>query len=86
MLPEDVIDRMVCEIPDARRIDIDGTNHYSILFQPNARRDRAMLEFLKTRSLIPLLDIPEKGKSRFVRWAVAEFLPAAREIPSFCLT
>ena len=48
LLPEDVIDRMVQEIPHARRIDIEGTNHYSILFQPNAHRDQAILEFLKT--------------------------------------
>ncbi len=47
LLPEDVIDRMVREIPDARRIDIEGTNHYSILFQPNAHRDQAILEFFK---------------------------------------
>ena len=37
LLPEDVIGRMTREIPGARRIDLEGTNHYSILFQPNAR-------------------------------------------------
>jgi pimeloyl-ACP methyl ester carboxylesterase len=46
LLPEDVIDRMVHEIPDARRTDIEGTNHYSILFQPSTHRDQAILDFL----------------------------------------
>jgi pimeloyl-ACP methyl ester carboxylesterase len=48
LLPEDVVDRMVREIPGARRVDVKGTNHYSILFQPNAYRDQAILDFLKT--------------------------------------
>jgi pimeloyl-ACP methyl ester carboxylesterase len=48
LLPEDVIDRMVQEIPNVKRIDVEGTNHYSILFQPNARRDQTILDFLKT--------------------------------------
>jgi pimeloyl-ACP methyl ester carboxylesterase len=48
LLPEDVVDRMVREIPGARRVDVKGTNHYTILFQPNADRDQAILDFLKT--------------------------------------
>jgi pimeloyl-ACP methyl ester carboxylesterase len=47
LLPEDVVARLVLEISDARRIDLEGTNHYSILFQPNPHRDRTILEFLK---------------------------------------
>jgi pimeloyl-ACP methyl ester carboxylesterase len=47
LLPEDVVERMVREIPNAKRIDIEGTNHYSILFQPNKMRDQTILEFLK---------------------------------------
>ena len=47
LLPEDVADRMAREIPNARKVDIEGTNHYSILFQPNKKRDQAILEFLK---------------------------------------
>ncbi|MEW6186042.1 MAG: alpha/beta hydrolase [Thermodesulfobacteriota bacterium] len=47
ILPEDVVDRMVREIPDVRRLDVQGTNHYSILFQPHPARDRAILDFLK---------------------------------------
>jgi len=47
LLPEDVIDRMVREIPHAGRMDLEGTNHYSILFQPNENRDQAILKFLE---------------------------------------
>ena len=47
VLPEDVADRMVREIPNARRIDLEGTNHYTILFQPNERRDQIILKFLE---------------------------------------
>jgi pimeloyl-ACP methyl ester carboxylesterase len=46
LLPEDVAERMVREIPTAKRIDVKGTNHYSILFQPNKMRDQAILKFL----------------------------------------
>jgi hypothetical protein len=46
LLPEDVVDRMVHEIPNARKVDIKGTNHYSILFQPNKNRDQTLLKFL----------------------------------------
>ena len=47
LLPEDVTERMVREIANVRRVDVDGTNHYTIVFQPNGERDRAILEFLK---------------------------------------
>ncbi|MGZ3495918.1 MAG: alpha/beta fold hydrolase [Thermodesulfobacteriota bacterium] len=46
LLPENVVERMVREIPNAKRVDIEGANHYSILFQPNQKRDQAILEFL----------------------------------------
>jgi len=46
LLPQEAVDRMLKEIPDARYIDILGTNHYSIIFQPNGVRDQAMLDFL----------------------------------------
>ena len=46
VLPESAVDKMVSEIPDARRIDIKETNHFSILLQPNEKRDRAIQEFL----------------------------------------
>ena len=47
VLPKDVAERMVREIPNARTLDLEGTNHYTILFQPNKKRDREILEFLK---------------------------------------
>jgi hypothetical protein len=37
---------MVREMPNAREVDIEGTNHFSILFQPNKMRDQTILEFL----------------------------------------
>jgi pimeloyl-ACP methyl ester carboxylesterase len=47
LLPEDVIDKMIREIPDAKRFDVEGMNHYGIVFQPHAVRDRAIRKFLK---------------------------------------
>ena len=47
VLPESAVERMVSEIPDALRIDIKGTNHFSILLQPNQMRDKAIREFLE---------------------------------------
>jgi hypothetical protein len=47
LLPEDVVQKMVREIPKAKRVDVEGTNHYSILFQNHPERNRAILEFLE---------------------------------------
>ena len=47
LLPEEVIGEMVRKIPDVKRFDVGGTNHYSIIFQPHEARDRAILEFLE---------------------------------------
>jgi pimeloyl-ACP methyl ester carboxylesterase len=47
VMPEDVAERMVQEIPSAKRVDIEGANHYSILFQPNKKRDQIILNFLE---------------------------------------
>jgi pimeloyl-ACP methyl ester carboxylesterase len=47
VLPEDVADRMVHEMPNAKRVDVKGVNHYTILFQPDEKRDQAILHFLK---------------------------------------
>jgi len=46
VLPENVAKRMVREMPNAKRFDVEGTNHYTILFEPNAVRDKAILQFL----------------------------------------
>lgn len=47
VLPEDVAERMEREIRNVKRIDLEGTNHYSILLQPNPTRDQAILNFLE---------------------------------------
>ena len=47
LLPEPVVKRMVSEIPHARYVDIKGTNHYGIIFQPDRVRDEALRSFLK---------------------------------------
>ncbi len=46
VLPESAAQRMLKEIPDVRCVPIDGTNHYTILFQPNPTRDDALNGFL----------------------------------------
>jgi hypothetical protein len=47
LLPEDVINKMTDEIPDVRRFDVAGTNHYGILLKSHAARDEAIREFLQ---------------------------------------
>jgi pimeloyl-ACP methyl ester carboxylesterase len=47
LLPRDVAERMCSEISHARCTDINGTNHYSIVFEPNEERDEVIREFLK---------------------------------------
>ena len=46
LLPEDVIDRMLREIPNSKLVNVEGTNHYSIIFHSNEVRDRAIQEFI----------------------------------------
>jgi pimeloyl-ACP methyl ester carboxylesterase len=47
LLPEDVIKKMTDEIPEVRRFDVKGTNHYGILMKTQAARDEVIREFLK---------------------------------------
>ena len=47
LLPEDVVERMLREIPTATRFDVEGVNHYGIIFQPHEARDKAILSFLE---------------------------------------
>jgi pimeloyl-ACP methyl ester carboxylesterase len=47
VLPKDVAERMVRKIPNARCVDLKDTNHYTILFQPNKRRNQEILKFLE---------------------------------------
>jgi len=46
LLPEGAVEKMVREIPNARRLDLPGTNHFSILFNPSLKRDQAIRDFL----------------------------------------
>jgi pimeloyl-ACP methyl ester carboxylesterase len=47
LLPQDVIDRMMREISDVQRFDVEGMNHYGIVFQPHAARDEVIRKFLR---------------------------------------
>jgi pimeloyl-ACP methyl ester carboxylesterase len=47
VLPKDVAERMVREIPNARCVNLENTNHYTILFQPNEKRNQEILKFLE---------------------------------------
>jgi pimeloyl-ACP methyl ester carboxylesterase len=47
LLPQEVIEKMTREIPEVRRFDVEGTNHYGIVFQPHEARDEAIKGFLK---------------------------------------
>ena len=47
LLPEDVITKMMREIPNVLRFDVEGMNHYGIVFQPHEARDAAIRKFLK---------------------------------------
>jgi pimeloyl-ACP methyl ester carboxylesterase len=46
VLPKDVAERMIREIPRVRKVDIKNANHYTILFQPNKLRDQTIIKFL----------------------------------------
>jgi len=46
VLPETAAEKMLREIPDARKMDIQGANHYSVVLQPNQYRDQAICDFL----------------------------------------
>lgn len=47
LLPQDALERMLRALPSARHVDVTGADHYSIVFQPHAGRDRALREFLR---------------------------------------
>jgi pimeloyl-ACP methyl ester carboxylesterase len=46
VLPETAAEKMVSEMANAQCVDVAGTNHYSIVLQPNEKRDEAILDFL----------------------------------------
>lgn len=47
VLPEEAVEQMLREIRNAKRVDLEGTNHYTILFQPSEKRDQAIFRFLR---------------------------------------
>jgi pimeloyl-ACP methyl ester carboxylesterase len=49
VLPETAAVRMISEITNASLSNIDGSNHFSILFQPYETRDQAIRDFLKEK-------------------------------------
>jgi len=49
LLPQEVLERMLREIPNARSFEVEGTNHYTIMFQENDARDQAIREFLNSQ-------------------------------------
>ena len=46
LLPEEVVEKMSREIHDAGCFDVEGSNHYGIVFQPHENRDQAIRGFL----------------------------------------
>ena len=47
LLPKQALDKMLREIPDVKYVDIPGSNHYSIVMQPDKVRDATILDFLE---------------------------------------
>ncbi len=46
VLPEGPTAELKKALPQARVVDFEGTNHFSLVLAPNARRDSAILEFM----------------------------------------
>ena len=53
LLPESAMKQMMSAIPNARRVDLVSTNHYSIVFQPNVVRDKEISTFLDSLGRLP---------------------------------
>ncbi len=47
LLPEYAVKKILDYIPHAKIEDLSGKDHYSIIFQPDVKRDRSILKFLK---------------------------------------
>ena len=47
VLPEPALAALQKSLPQARVVNLEGTNHYTMILQPNQTRDRAVKEFLK---------------------------------------
>lgn len=48
LLPEDVTLTLLSQLSDSRRVDVPGTNHYSIVFDSNSIRDDALKLFIES--------------------------------------
>ncbi len=46
LLPENVLKEMLAKIPNAKVINFENTNHYTIVFYPNSKRDKILKEIL----------------------------------------
>ncbi len=46
VLPEEVLPSLLAVLPQAKLVNVEGLNHFSIAFQPSAQRDKALLDFL----------------------------------------
>jgi pimeloyl-ACP methyl ester carboxylesterase len=46
LLPQPILEQMLREIPRAKAVEIEGLNHYGIVFQPHPERDRTLREFI----------------------------------------
>ncbi|MCB2191392.1 MAG: alpha/beta hydrolase [Deltaproteobacteria bacterium] len=46
LLPADALERMLREIENSRVVDLPDANHFTLMFQPNPARDKALREFL----------------------------------------
>ena len=46
VLPLEAAQNLQAALPAARLVDLPGSNHFSIIFQPNPERDQAIREFL----------------------------------------
>ena len=52
LLPPNAVKRMIKQIPNARRLDIKGVNHYTILLHPNTSRDEAIRAFIEEEGIV----------------------------------
>jgi pimeloyl-ACP methyl ester carboxylesterase len=46
VLPERAATSMLASIPQTKLVNLEGADHYSIVFQPNPERDRVIIDFL----------------------------------------
>ncbi|MEW5912175.1 MAG: alpha/beta hydrolase [Thermodesulfobacteriota bacterium] len=47
VLPADAAERLRRDLPTAKVVDLEGLNHFSMLFQPDQARDQALRDFLR---------------------------------------